>query len=341
MKNKVYFLKDSEINDWLVEGFENLNFPIIFYGISNGNPMFSKSRIFRIFSLHTKYIRLSLKGLFKSQKDDIIITFLDVIGLYLVVISKIFFLKRKFIVINIMFNDNNDIISRIKKKAFRFMLKDSRVFPTITAAELNDIYRKMFNLPHKNFSVLNDCYGKLESYKSSYKNNDGYVFCGGSNGRDWSTLVKVATLLPHIPFIIVGPNKNVLGEVYPDNIDFYYDIPYNQFMLLMAHCSLLALPLNTDAPAGLIVMFSAGLLSKAIVTTDNVAMREYIKSEVNGTLVKKGDFEEFARRVNILFLDIKKQEEYGNKLHDKIEELGSPDAYVKRVIKIVSQVRDV
>jgi glycosyltransferase involved in cell wall biosynthesis len=339
--SNVYFLIDGPVNDWLINGFKENKFDVQFIGINKFINKLYRFRFQRIVVLHYNYIIQSISAINKSKKDDVIICWLDVTALYLLIICSLFHFKRKIIAINIMFNEENNIINSIKRKMFRWMLNHDSINPTITSLKLEEIYTELFQLKDKRFYLLHDCYGNDIEYINIITKNDGYVFCGGSNGRDWSTLVKVASLLPDIPFIVVGPNKNVLGEVYPDNIDFYYDIPYNQFKLLMANCSLLALPLNTEAPAGLIVVFSAGLLSKAVVTTDNVTMREYIKSGVNGTLVKKGDFKEFAEKIKLLFNDSKKQEEYGHKLYDKIEELGSPDAYVKQVIEIVNQVKGI
>lgn len=339
--SNVYFLIDAPVNGWLVNGFKQNKFDVRFIGINKFINKLYRFRFQRIIVLHYNYIIQSISTINKSKKDDIIICWLDVTALYLLILSSLFNSKRKIVAINIMFNQENNLINSIKRKMFYWMLNHNSIYPTVTSSELAKIYTELFQLKDKHFYLLHDCYGNDVDYRNTITNNNGYVFCGGSNGRDWSTLVEVASLLPDIPFVIVGPNKNVLGEEYPDNIDFYYDIPYDQFKLLMADCSLLALPLNTEAPAGLIVMFSAGLLSKAVVTTDNVTMREYIKSGVNGVLVSKGDFEEFARKVNMLFFDSRQQEEYGHKLHKKIEELGSPDAYVKQVIKIVNQVKSV
>jgi len=344
MNNKsgtVFFLYDARIPFWLEKGFEKRDFNINLLGINKFINKPYEHRYQRIIVLHFNYLKQCLDVIFKSKKGDLIICWLDVTALYLLIISSIFHTKRKIVAINIMFNQGSGFVNLIKRKMFHWMLNHDSIYPTVTSSELAKIYTELFQLKNKQFYLLHDCYGNDVAYRTAITNNKGYVFCGGSNGRDWSTLVKVASLLPDIPFVIVGPNKNVLGDGYPANIDFRYDIPYDKFKQLMANCSLLALPLNTEAPAGLIVMFSAGLLSKAVITTDNVTMKEYIESEINGVLVKKGDYDGFAEIVKLLFLDTKRQEEYGHKLHDKIEELGSPDAYVKQVINIVRQVNDI
>ncbi|MEI8273744.1 MAG: glycosyltransferase family 4 protein [Paludibacter sp.] len=338
MNKGIFFLKDSEINDWLIDSFKQRNYPINFMGIRNSPKTLQESRLGRIIKLHAGYIRLAINSLIKSNRDDIIVSLLDVLALYLFLISKILFMRREIVVINIMLNDQNDFITKIKRYLFRWMLKNNHIHPTVTSTNLQELYRKLFDLPNKEFYLLHDCYGKLGKYKRSYKNGDKYVFCGGTNGRDWITLLKIAELLPNIKFVIVGPKKDTLGNHYPSNIDYYYDIPFTKFQELIENCSLLALPLKTQAPAGLIVLFTAGLMSKPVITTDNATTREYITTEENGILVKLGDYEEFAKQVNRLISTPDNQELFGKRLFSMIENLGSPQAFVDKVILIIDQI---
>jgi glycosyltransferase involved in cell wall biosynthesis len=341
MKDKtseIYFLYDSPIPSWLENSFRNNKIEVKFIGINKFINHIYKFRIQRIVILHYNYIKQCINSIFSSKNNDIIICWLDLTAMYLLLISVLFHSKRRIIAINIMFNQGSDLINSIKRKMFRWMLNHDNIYPTVTSLELALTYSELFKLKDKHFYLLHDCYGNGIAYKSEITKNEGYVFCGGSNGRDWNTLVKVASLLPDIHFVIVGPNKNILGEKYPTNIDFKYDIPYSQFNQLMTNCSLLALPLNTEAPAGLIVLFSAGLLSKAVVTTNNVTMREYIESGVNGILVDKGNSTILAEEIKLLFLDANKQKEYGKELFNKVKQLGSPNAYVKQLIEIINQI---
>jgi glycosyltransferase involved in cell wall biosynthesis len=339
MNKKIFFLKDSEINDWLIEGFSQRDFPIVFMGIENGAHTLQNSRFIRIFKLHYAYIKLVLNCLFKSRKGDVIVCLLDVMALYLFLFSKLTFKSREIIVINIMLNDQKDFITTNKRRLFKMMLKNKHVHPTVTSNNLKEYYKKLFDLPSKEFYLLHDCYGKLGKYKKSYQEGSGYVFCGGTNGRDWQGLLKIAKLQPHVKFVIVGPQEDTLGEQYPSNIKYYYDISFLKFQELIENCSLLALPLNTQAPAGLIVLFTAGLISKPVITTDNAATREYITTEENGILVKLGDYVDFAKQVNLLFLNEQKQKVFGERLFTMIEAVGSPKVFVDTLIHITSQIQ--
>jgi len=218
------------------------------------------------------------------------------------------------------------------------MLQSKHVHPTVTSTELALQYRNIFRLPRKNFFLLHDCYGDLEKSQIFPDEVEEYIFCGGSNGRDWDTIKQVASLLPHISFVIVGPKENSLGNNLSANITYLYNISYEKFHKLIRGCKLLALPLNTEAPAGLIVLFTAGLMSKAVITTDNYTMREYIASGEDGILVKMGDINAFASEAKALFPDNVRCLEFGQKLCKKVEELGSPGVFIDTLISITRQV---
>jgi glycosyltransferase involved in cell wall biosynthesis len=339
MSVKVFFLKDSEINDWLISGFAQRDFSLTFLGINNSSQMLSTSRLLRIIVLHIRYLNLSLRAIFQSKKDDIIVCFLDIIGLYVFLLSKLLFKRISIIPINIMFNDRNEFISKMKRCLFRTMLKDSAVYPTVNSEGLSFLYKNLFKIPDKHFFILHDCYGKLKKYEKPFSEGNDTIFCGGTNGRDWKTLGQTARLLPDLKFVIAGPAKNTLGNNMPPNIEYYFNIPFSEFQRLIKECSVLALPIDTEAPAGLIVLFSAGLMSKPVIATDNVTMREYITSGENGFLIKRGDHINFSKQIDYLISDKQKQKEFGEKLFLKVEELGSPSAFVDKVIDIVQQVQ--
>jgi len=112
-----------------------------------------------------------------------------------------------------------------------------------------------------------------------------------------------------------------------------------EFRSLLNRSSLLALPLNTEAPAGLIVLFTAGLMSKAVVTTNNLTTREYIVNGVNGKLVNMKDVNDFAMQIQDLINDKGKRISYGKALRLKVEEYGSPDSFIDAIIEITNQIR--
>jgi glycosyltransferase involved in cell wall biosynthesis len=338
MTRDIFFLKDSGINDWLLNGFEQRNYPVKFIGMLSPRKNSSRSRLGRIINLHYRYIHCSYSGIKQSKENDIIICFLDVMGLYLYLLTKVLFRRREILVINIMFNEGSDFITRIKKSLYRWMLKRDHLYPTVTSPELNMKYRSLFRLTNKEFFLLHDCYGDIKKTDVHSGEEKPYVFCGGSNGRDWVTISRVASILSDIEFIIVGPKGNSLGNNRPNNVRYYYNISESGFNGLLRRSSIIALPLNTEAPAGLIVLFTAGLMSKPVITTNNYTMREYIEQGVSGILVEMGDYENFALEISKLFNDQHMKRVLGTNLCTKVEKLGSPDVYVDTLISITQHM---
>ncbi|MZP56726.1 MAG: glycosyltransferase [Bacteroidales bacterium] len=335
----LFFLKDSRIDDWLVSGFKKRGCSVSFIGRNDRANVISMSRLIRIKTLHQQYLKIAWKGIMKSERKDIIICYLDVVGMYVFLLSKILLRRREILVINIMFNDKQDFLTGIKRVLYKAMLRSKHVYPTVISSELPLLYKRIFNLPSKVFYVMHDCYGDLDKAIPDRTDEDEYVFCGGTASRDWNLMKEVTYKLPDTKFVIVGPNKNTLGENIPPNVTYYYNLPSVEFRYLLNRSSLLALPLNTEAPAGLIVLFTAGLMSKAVVTTDNVTTREYIVNGVNGRMVKMKDVDDFAMQIQDLINDKGKRISYGKALRLKVEEYGSPDSFIDAIIDITNQIR--
>ncbi len=62
-------------------------------------------------------------------------------------------------------------------------------------------------------------------------------------------------------------------------VNIFTDIPEHQFLSLIHNSSLVALPLDTDAPAGLIVIFQAAASEKMVITTKTASTEAYINDE--------------------------------------------------------------
>jgi glycosyltransferase involved in cell wall biosynthesis len=106
----------------------------------------------------------------------------------------------------------------------------------------------------------------------------------------------------------------------------------------MLASGIIALPLNTEAPAGLIVLFTAGLMHKPVVSTNNITMREYITSGESGYLAGMGDHKALALRIRELHSDQELRKRIGENLFSKVAESGSPEVYIDKLISIVKGI---
>lgn len=79
-------------------------------------------------------------------------------------------------------------------------------------------------------------------------------------------------------FTVVMPSllRERYRHVIPANVDCITDIPLDEFMQKMCESQMVCLPLDTEAPAGLIVMFQAAANLKMVITTSTATTNEYI-----------------------------------------------------------------
>ena len=75
----------------------------------------------------------------------------------------------------------------------------------------------------------------------------------------------------------------------PKNVIVKRNIPIDEFMKELCSAELITLPLNTNAPAGLIVFFRAAANMKYIITTDTLTSKEYFSDE-RGCLLPNDPF---------------------------------------------------
>jgi glycosyltransferase involved in cell wall biosynthesis len=98
-------------------------------------------------------------------------------------------------------------------------------------------------------------------------------------------MIDVAINMPHVNFCLALPKQNAeMLKNVPTNITLYTDVPERKFLELIEQCSIVALPLDTEAPAGLIVMFQAAAFDKMVITSNTATTRGYI-TEDNGCLL--------------------------------------------------------
>ena len=209
----------------------------------------------------------------KTQKGDVIIFWYDFIGIMTALLASVLFKKRHFVILNILLKNKNNFKNRFARMLYKKALKKKDVIATVTSEEYGYILKKRLNIG-KDFYLLHDIYN-IKSNHSFLERN--YVFCGGRNGRDWAFLFELARSMSNVEFHAAMDQKSY--EYYPKvptNVKTYIDISSDEFLSEMGGSRLVVLPLNTDAPAGLLVMFQAAALGKAVISTNTPVTKEYL-----------------------------------------------------------------
>ena len=112
---------------------------------------------------------------------------------------------------------------------------------------------------------------------SEIKEKTRSVFCGGRNGRNWKLLAQIAEKMSDTVFNFAMPQQcyEEYKSRFGENVNAKFDIPENEFAKLMLESELMVMPLDTEAPAGLIVLLHAAGNGKLIITSNTVTTREY------------------------------------------------------------------
>lgn len=246
-----------------------------------------------------------IKGAFnavnKTKRNDILFCYLDIQAVICWWISILTFRRRNIIAINLLLKDKPTIKNKIVSWMYKKALDSNNFTATVTSPEYGNWLNQKFNRNFK-FHHLPDIYiyDNLYDLTHNIDIEENTVFCGGKNGRDWNTMIKIAQEMPEISFKLVMP-KNILpnDQAFPSNIKIFEDIPLNQFLKEMCSSKVVCLPLDTEAPAGLIVLFQAAAMEKSIIISNTATTRGYITSNMDGFYLVSGqDPTKWAKSIN-------------------------------------------
>jgi glycosyltransferase involved in cell wall biosynthesis len=234
--------------------------------------------------LYLTWICGSIGVICQSKKNDTILCVLDIQAVICYWICFLTFRKRNIVAINILLKAKDTLKNKVASFLYKVALKSKYFHASVTSEEYGLLLNKYLGIS-KEYAIVKDVY--KDQYEIPKKNISGnnLVFCGGRNGRDWNFMIDVAINMPHVNFCLALPKQNAeMLKNVPTNITLYTDVPERKFLELIEQCSIVALPLDTEAPAGLIVMFQAAAFDKMVITSNTATTRGYI-TEDNGCLL--------------------------------------------------------
>lgn len=233
-----------------------------------------------------------------SSKGDTIISWYDFQGILCYWICLLTFKDRNIVALNLRLKDKTTFVNHAAAFLYKYALRSKKVKATISSKEYGEALKKRLKI-NRDFPLVRDI-NLYPGYCLPFKDNGKRIFCGGNQSRDWQRVVRVARLLPNYKFVIIMPsNERETIKNVPDNVRVFCNVPYKTFMGYMHSSTFLLLPVNTNAPAGLVVMFEATWLGKPIFTNSTQVMREYIGEE-HGVLVE-GDDKDFAEKIEYYY----------------------------------------
>ena len=323
---------------FLTKYLEELGYSVNQYSIPNFDALNYKSRIGKAF-IYYQFFKVALTTILSANDNDIIVATNFHVGAIASILAPITKKSCKILGINLILGEKPVLINFLRKVMFGFAFKNKNFFFTVNNYELLNEYQKYISMsfPHNKIFELKDHYVNPIIAEGEVSEQN-YIFTGGENSRDWSTLFRAAELIPEVKFLCVA-RKRLFSKIKPPpNVVMYFDIDYTQFINLMKNCCLVALPLNKDIPAGLLVMFDAVALGKPVIITRTSITQNYIVDAETGILIDKNDYNALANNILELMHNKKRRDLIANKMRDKLFTEYSASNYSQKIEDILQKL---
>lgn len=286
-------------------------------------------------SLFKQWCKGCVAALKKSETGDTILCWFDFQAVLCFWICKLLFLKRNIICLNVLLKDKPTMKNRLVSWLYRKALLSRNFKASVTSKAYGKWLNEKLGIKAQ-YALIHDVYHDSYEYEcrmDSGKRNT--VFCGGRNGRDWDFMIRVAESMPHVQFDMIMPKEVYVKyeSRFTSNINAKCDVAYGEFMESLCTSSLVCLPLDTEAPAGLIVMFQAAANERMVITTDTVTTKEYI-SEDRGVLLPN-DVQQWSKAIEYYLENSEERRGYAEKLKSFLQTECSEEIFVDNIKKMI------
>ena len=285
------------------------------------------------------WLKGCLSVLKQSNCSDTIVCWYDFQAILCYWLCVLTLRKRKIVCINLLLKDKSSLKNRMVSWLYRKALNSKSVVASVTSVEYGKHLKKKLNVK-RNFFLVHDVFHDSYKYEKQVLVARNSVFCGGRNGRDWKFMLEVAKAMPNVKFHLVMPKTTYeeFQNELPSNIVAKYNLSMEDFMKEMCSCEIVALPLDTEAPAGLIVLFQAAANMKYIITTDTMTAREYLKDGRDSLL--PNDVPVWMKAISERLGNDESNTEATEKLLNFLEMECSEDKFVEGVERMINVLND-
>lgn len=272
----------------------------------------------------------------RSGGGDAIICWYDFMAVLCWWLCKIHFKNRKIIALNILLKDKATPKNKWAKFLYKSMLKSKKVQATVTSKNYGDYLNNMLGISKK-YIILHDVYRDCYCISYEEKFTPNTVFCGGRNSRDWSFLIKIAQTMPDVTFncVMTKDNLEQYKENFCENMVVKSDISEREFLAFMCQSQLVVMPLDTEAPAGLITFYQAAANGKMVITSDTVTTREYF-ANARGALCDK-DIKDWNNKIRYYLQHEEEANVSAGEFKSFVESECSEERYAKALWRMLAE----
>lgn len=317
-----YFLFDNP-NDRKYMDFINL------YSNLNYKLVFPQKRCRSLMEMYS----ICWKQILKSKKNDTIVCWYDFMGIICWWICFFLRKRRNIVAVNILLKNKETKKNKIVKFLYKIPLKKG-LKASVTSSNYGEWLNAILGIDRK-YPIIHDVYHNEYECDYTGKIEENSVFCGGRNGRDWGLVFELSNRMPDFKFNLIMTTeeyesyKNRMGN----NIFVQTNTSQEDFLKELCKSTLVILPLNTQAPAGLIVLFQAGANHKAVITTRTVTTEEYV-GNARGILCEN-NLEEWEKKIRLCMESEKQRKEISQNLYNFLTSECNEKNFITEIDKLV------
>lgn len=199
-----------------------------------------------------------------------------------------------------------------------------------------EAYAELLRLPRERFAFLPLAWLDDEPETDE---DDGYILALGHSNRDYNLLLK-AVHGTGLPVRIVAADTAWLeGETPPPHVTIKTNTGFDETNALIAKATFHVIPLKpVGYSSGQTVLLRAMARGKAVVITDTMGVRDYVRDGETGVLVPPGDAEALRSALLRLWDDPARRKRIGTQAARAIrEEFGFP-RFARRLAQMAREL---
>lgn len=232
------------------------------------------------------YIRSTWQAFWLHRDADVVFAWQPVLGLFYALLCRIFRRHRvKILVSHLIIPERKKLVQRLRITFIRACVKRISCITVSSKVEVSKYATALRLQPGR---VIYLPLGIDHSALQEWQNQE-YIFSGGRSNRDYATLIKAVEKMP-VTVKIAAQRHNLDQASIPKNVQFICGVFGSDFDRLIAEAKLVVLPLDrADESSGHLVLLRAMYFGKAVIISDNAAIRDYVTDRENVFIVNAHD----------------------------------------------------
>lgn len=165
-----------------------------------------------------------------------------------------------------------------------------------------------------------------------------FIVSMGSANRDYATFFKAAEI-SRLPCRVVAPPRSIAGLRVPTNLTVESGLGVSECQLLVQQSRFSVVPLlNPEIASGQVTVIESMRMNRAVIATNSIGTRDYIRNGSTGALVPPHDPEALAAAMLDLWDHKAIRMSYARNAAQYAEESLSDEAAARALIRIMDEI---